>query len=104
MLFQLEQLDRLKPRRGELDELERLYDIYSDAGEIKEQLSAAYGLIDGYDRSAVSLLAEVRSALGRLDLSLFEKEDVDSPGLQQRIETLYIELRDIASTIGDYAS
>lgn len=104
LLFQLEQLDKLKPLRGELEEVERRFGLLSDAGEIKEQLSLAAGLTGGYERSALSLLSEARVALGRIDLSLFEDIRGDGPGVQQRLENLYIELKDLSETLGSFAS
>ena len=105
MLFRLEQLDKLKPRRGELEELEREYDLLSDAGEIKESIAMASSLLSDPERSALALLSEARGALGRVNLSLFEPEsDTAAGGIRQRIGSLYIELKDIASTIEGYAS
>lgn len=103
MAFQLQQLDKLKPRRGELEEIERQFDIFSDSGEIKEQLSLASGLMAGNERSATALLTEARAALGKVDFSLFETT-TDSPGIQQRLESLYVELKDISETVEDFAS
>ncbi len=103
MLFQLQQLDKLKPLRGELEEIERQFDLFSDAGEIKEQLASASALIGGSERSAVAQIAEARAAIGRIDLSLFEN-DTEAPGIQQRLESLYVELKDIAATVEDFAS
>lgn len=105
MLFRLEQLDKLKPRRGELEELEREYDLLSDAGEIKESIAMASSLLSDPERSALALLSEARGALSRVNLSLLEPEsDTALGGIQQRIGSLYIELKDIASTIEGYAS
>lgn len=105
MLFRLEQLDKLKPRRGELEELEREYDLLSDAGEIKESIAMASSLLSDPERSALALLSEARGALSRVNLSLLEPEsDTAVGGIQQRIGSLYIELKDIASTIEGYAS
>lgn len=104
LLFQLDQLNRLKPLRGELAEVERRFELFSDAGEIKSQLTQAAGLMGGYERGALSLLSEARDALGRIDLSLFEREGGDGPGVQQRLENLYIELKDLSETLAGFAS
>lgn len=103
MLFQLEQLEKLKPKRGELEALERDYDIYSDATEIRESLAKAAGSMGCNENSAVSLLADARSELGKVDLSLFEDSE-EQPGLMQRIESLYVELKDVADTLEGFAT
>ncbi len=100
--FQLEQLDKLNPKPGELEEVERRFELLSDAGEIKEQLSLASGLTGGYDTSALSLLTDVKAALGHIDFTLVENEKEIS--LPQRLESLYIELKDIYETLEGYAS
>lgn len=102
MLFQLEQLDKLKPRKGELAELEREFELFSDAGEIKERLAEAAGMTGGFERSAAAMLGEARASLGRVDLSLFEGDE--TPGIRQRLESVYIEVKDISETLAGFAS
>ena len=48
--FQLEQLDRLAPKRGELKEIERRFEVLSDADEIKERLYALASVPGGPGR------------------------------------------------------
>lgn len=104
LAFRLENLDRLKPQRGEWDELSRRHDILSDAGEINERLNEAAYLLGTSDSSAIARLAEAREALRKVDFSLFEEKDGDSDPLLQRIENLYVELKDIAETVADKAA
>lgn len=104
LLFRLEQLDRLKPRRGELAEIEKRYEILSDAGEIKDSLSEAAGLLGGLETSALSRLADARAAIGRIDLTLLEEHSPDELSLSRRIESLYVELRDISETVEGYCA
>lgn len=109
--FQLEQLNQLKPKRGELEAVEKRFDILSDAEEIRAHLSEASYLLGTSESSALSEVSEAITALQRVDLSLFEpmpeekraspRDDADSP-LVIRLQQVYIELKDIAETIEQY--
>lgn len=103
LAFRLENLDRLKPRKGEWEELSKAHDILSDAGEINERLTEAQYLLGAADTSALTRIAEARDALRKVDFSLFENESEDSPAIMQRIENLYVELKDIAETVAAHA-
>lgn len=104
LAFRLENLDRLKPRKGEWDELSRLHDMLSDAGEINGRLNEAAYLLGASDTAAVARLAEARDALRKVDFSLLENTGEDSSSLLQRLENLYVELKDVAETVTDLAS
>ncbi|MDE6576741.1 MAG: DNA repair protein RecN, partial [Muribaculaceae bacterium] len=98
--FQLEQLDKIKPKEGELKQIEQEFDMLSDADQIREDLGEAYGLLDGGDRSLNSLLAETTGALSKVNLSLFSEDGGEE--LMKRLEVLRIELKDITETVYDY--
>lgn len=98
--FQLEQLDKIKPKEGELRQVEQEFDMLSDADQIREDLGEAYSLLDVGDRSLNSLLAETTSALGKVNLSLFAEDGGEE--LLKRLEVLRIELKDITETVYDY--
>lgn len=100
--FQKEQLDKLAPKRGELEEIERRYDILSDADEIKENLSEAVSILRGGDNGILERLAEIRSLTDKIDFSLFDSENANDT--VRRLEEAYIELKDIAETLEDYTS
>lgn len=100
LAFQLEQLDKLKPRRGELEKIEKEFDICSDSTEIKENLSGASSLLGGLDSSAIARAADARGMLSRVDLSLFGESASD---LAQRLESVYVEIKDIYETLEDLA-
>lgn len=101
--FQYEQLEKIQPRSGELEGLERQYDILSDAEQIKENLQRASFALSEADESALSLISDARSALAGVNLDLF-KDYKDADGLRERMESAYLELRDIAETVSGMAS
>lgn len=103
MRFQLEQLDKLNPRRGELAEIEKRYEILSDADEIKEKLGSMASILGGYGESVIDRLEEVRAMADGIDMTAFAN-DSEEPDLQERLSTIIIELKDIYSTIDDCAS
>jgi len=103
IMFRLEQLDKLKPRKGELVELERKYEMLSDAAELKENLAVACSKLDGGENSALSCLSVARASLGKVNLGIFDNDSNDSSDLPGRLESLYIELKDIVETLQDYA-
>lgn len=94
--FQLEQLDKIKPREGELRQIEREFDILSDADQIREELGSAYAILDGRDDSVLSQISEAETGLQRVDVSFFAGEETDIPS---RLSSLKIELKDIAETL-----
>lgn len=95
--FQLEQLDRLKPRKGELDEIEKRYEMLSDADEIRERLVRLLGLMGDSDHGIQGDMSEALGMVGKLDFSLFGNIGADADILA-RMQTIQTELRDIAST------
>lgn len=97
--FQLEQLDKINPKEGELKEIEKEFDMLSDADQLREDLGKAYSLLEGGDEGVVAQLNEAVSCLSKVNLSLFEKEnDVD---LMARLGQSIIEIKDISETVRD---
>ncbi len=97
--FQLEQLDKINPKKGELARVEREYDILSDADEIGEKLSSVYNLLEVSERSAVSSVEVASSLLDGISLDeLPEEED----SLSERLRTVAVEIRDIAETVSGW--
>lgn len=95
--FQLEQLDRLKPRKGELAEIEKRYEILSDADEIRERLGRLLGLMGDADHGIQGDMSEALGMVGKLDFSLFGNVGADAD-IPARMEAIQTELRDITST------
>ena len=105
--FQLEQLDRLAPKRGELKEIERRFEVLSDADEIKERLYALASILGDPDRGVQSLLGEAVSAADKIDFRLLgmKSEDADGvSGIVERLRALIIEAKDIYETVDDLNS
>jgi DNA repair protein RecN (Recombination protein N) len=92
------QLEEFKSARlvpGEQEELEREQEMLSNAGEIKEALTAATTALSGDDVSALSMLRSVRNNLSRISSWLPEAGE-----LEKRLETSLVDLNDIAYETG----
>ncbi len=98
--FRLRQLDKLNPRHGELEEVERQFDLLSDADEIRSSLGFAYGLLEENDVSALSLVAQSLDSLSRLPETFFPSDEEGNTPVN-RLSQLCVELKDIAGSIGD---
>ena len=98
--FQLEQLDKINPKEGELKQIEQEFDMLSDADQLREDLGACYGLLDGSDNGVIPLLAEATEYLSKVNLLLFDEND--EAELMKRLEILAIELKDISETVRGY--
>lgn len=83
VLFQLQQLTEANLKDGEQEELEHEEYTLSHAEEIREQLSAAAETLNGEERSVLQALKAIR--IGNI-----------APQLQERLDSTFIELRDIA--------
>lgn len=101
--FQCGQLDALKPKKGELTEIEKRYEVLSDADEIKQRLASLASLFGSGDRGMLGDVAEARGIVDKIDFSLFgcDVEDQDIPA---RMEVMETEIRDIADAIDDMYS
>lgn len=97
--FQLEQLDALKPKAGELQRLEQEAEILSDAEDMHFAVETAASLLNNGENGVTASLAEVRHTLSRINLSLLETDSPDSAGLQQRLESIYVEVKDIGASL-----
>lgn len=110
--FQVEQLEKLKPKKGELKEIEARFELLSDADEIKERLQNLSTLLGDPERSVLALLGEASSIAGKIDFSLFKKtrqkerdpNDDDNDTVVNRLKSLIVETKDIFETIDDMNS
>lgn len=103
--FQLEQLSKINPKQGELEEVEKEYDILSDADELRSSINQAAYLLTTADESALSKIGDAGAAIDGIDFSLFEGQtDSSQPGLMERLRNVYIELKDIGDTLSRIAS
>lgn len=95
--FQLEQLDELGLTDGEQEQLEHDRDILSNITDIKTTISGALDALSEGTHNAIASLAETSDYCEELTRYL---EDSDNIG--ERLETVRIELRDIAETLTAY--
>lgn len=103
--FQLDQLSRLNPRKGELEEVEKTYDLLSDADDIRSRLSESANALSQSEVSALSLVEDAGARLEGVDLSLFSTQrGEEGPALIERLRNIHIELKDIGETIARLAS
>lgn len=98
--FQLDQLNKLNPKEGELKQIEQEFDMLSDADQIREDLGAAYNFLDGSDNAALPYLSQAAGTLMKINLSLFDENDESE--LVKRLENAIIEIKDVAETVRDY--
>jgi DNA repair protein RecN (Recombination protein N) len=92
--YQYDQLDvaRLKP--GEQDELEQELEKLSHAEEIKNSLDSSSGMLGGHDNSILNQLKEVYTVINKIIKFL-----PGVAGYGKRLESAYIELKDIGNEL-----
>ena len=89
--FQLDELDKADLKEDEYADMEQTLHIMENAEEIKSLLVTANGLMDNAENAILGQVNELASTLSRLKHLL-----PDTEGLGERIETLKVELKDIA--------
>jgi DNA repair protein RecN (Recombination protein N) len=93
-LFQFNQLDEAKLTEGEQEDLENEQSRLTHAEEIKTALAAGKQLLQGENEAILPLLKECLTVLTRI-----RKYLPDGETLSQRIESSYIDLKDLAHEI-----
>ncbi len=91
-MFQLDQLEKAGLKEGEQEELEKEQEMLSHTEEIKMALENSVLLLSADEGAVISRLNEAMASLGKI--SAFHQGAAE---LMKRIETAYIELRDIAT-------
>ena len=112
--FQLEQLDRLAPKTGELKEIERRFEVLSDADDIKERLCRLSGMLGDSPAGVQTILGEAAAVADKIDFNvlgadsdLSSSEDAGPDDSRQtnpildRIKALLVEAKDIYETVDD---
>lgn len=95
--FRLGQLDKLKPKAGELAKIETRHDTLSNSEEIRSSLVKARNVLyEGEPSAAIDQIEEAASALVDVDFSLWEEED---PEIQERLRRCVVELKDIVESV-----
>lgn len=99
MRYQLEQLDALNLTEGEDVELERERELLANVTDVKNSLRLVLDNLQDGTPSAISLIREAEDEIDQLS-DLIEEAD----SLAQRLESVRVELQDIADTFADYDS
>lgn len=94
--FQLQQFDEWRLHEGEQEELEQELEVLTHAEEIKESLYRISAALSGDEGGQTSALRSTTSALRSL-INLYPAAEE----WHERMESLYIELKDIASEVAD---
>lgn len=103
--FQLEQLTKINPKKGELEEVEKDYDILSDADDLRSRINQAAYLLSAGESSALTMIGEAGAGIDGIDFTLFGSQDNQThPGLMERLRNVYIELKDIGDSLSRIAS
>lgn len=98
MDYQLNILDKLNPKEGELKEIERKYEMLSEADDIRNGLVGAFNQFDDED----GILARMRRAAESLEgvkMELLDPEANTENSISYRLKGALIELKDISETI-----
>ena len=100
--YQLSHLDALAPKRGELVEVERRYEVLSDADEIKEKLSALAAMLGDGETGVKTTLGDAAALSDKIDFnSVAPGHKTTESTIAQRIRELLVEVGDIAATVED---
>lgn len=97
--FQLQQILDAQLVKDEQEELEQELQQLSHVEEVKTALALAQTLLNDNEPSLVDSLHQVRTEIGRISTFLQGGEE-----LQARLESLYIELQDVAKEITSLSS
>ena len=89
--FQLDELDKAQLKEGEYADIEQTLSVMENSEEIKTLLVTANGLLDDSEHTILGQVNELSSTLSRLKHLL-----PDTENLQERIDNLKVELKDIA--------
>ena len=95
--FQLEQLDAMNLEAGEQDQLEKDRDVLANITEIKSTLGGALDSLSNGTSNAIALLGDAMEYCEQLS-----QVPDDADNSVERLNTVHIELRDIADTLSDF--
>ena len=89
--FQLDELDKADLKEGEYAEIEQTLSVMENAEEIKTLLVTANGLMEDSETAILGQFNELSSTLSRLKRLMPDMEN-----LQERVDNMKVELKDIA--------
>ena len=101
MKFQLDQLDKLQPKLGELPEIERRFDLLSDADEVRERLARIIALLDDNGTGAATSIGEAAAIAAKTDVDALTPDYGDEPvkTISERLSDVLIEVKDICDSV-----
>lgn len=99
--FQYDQLEQLKPQRGELAMIERQYELLSDADEIRDRFATLDARLGEGEQGVLTQLTAARSIMDRLDFSMFNINVEEKLEVPDRLQEVIDKLRDIVGDIED---
>jgi len=103
--FQYDGLKSLNPKRGELAEIERRFELLSDADEIRGRLQTFRSLLGENERGAIDLLRSAHAETDKIDFSLVgAAPEGESLSIPARLDNVIVELQDIYETVDDAVS
>lgn len=98
MAFQLERLDKLKPRPGEMAEVERRYEMLSETEELREALQKAVAALQA-EEGAVDSMRMASQQLDAIKMQLVDPDYDSEESLQARLRRALIEVKDISESL-----
>lgn len=97
--FLFKELDEAALKKGEYEEIETEFNTLSNADEIMQELAVAANKVASEETGALDALTEARASLARL--SKYGKQYED---LHNRLQSVFLELDDISSSLTDTAA
>ena len=95
--FQVEQIETAKlVNVEEMEELENQSNLLENAEDIKNAFSLSLHLLDADENSVETFLREIKNSLNKISRTYKPAQDI-----QERIESILIEIRDINQTVAD---
>lgn len=94
--FQLDELSSLTLQSGEQEEMESSQEVLENAEEIKQKINELLNLFEDEQFGLIQGLSQVQQGLQNLGRLAHKFE-----GLKDRFQETFIELKDIAETLGD---
>ncbi|MFI3288228.1 MAG: DNA repair protein RecN [Rikenellaceae bacterium] len=96
--FQIEQLEGANIQRGEEESLQLRESLLSNAEEITTSFSSSASLLSSEEGGALELVRSATNSLRKID-----EHHTSAGELSERLESCYIELKDIAEELSDLA-
>lgn len=97
--FQIDEINAVKPKKGEDEELSKKFNLLSNGEKIKKALEKSYILLKENDESRISIIDSLMYVIR--ELKSIEKHMEDIKPIAAAIEEAYYNLEDNISTISD---